>query len=524
MNSFYKCALDNKEYLINKVSNYSKQFIDKDCVIDNNFLEKYINCIIKYIYEDTNLEEILIWTRTYVFYEGEQSGFNLIFILKSLKKSIFELIIKNKNTIENTEDIYLLLYNVFENMETLIITEIKNLNKKINTFNKSSKYIDSALFLIKDGIIVHINSKMEQSSGYKKHELQGIKCWELIDSEFKEFIREKVINCNGMKLNKLYDTKIKVIDKSGKSKWVNLNVSRVSIGKNYYIIGRYNDFSKVYVDKNKYEMIHNKHDKSKLLNDFFSNISHELRTPINVMLAGIQTLNFLINNTGDLNIYREKIKTYLSIMNKNSLRMTRLVNNLMDMIQIKCGNYTINLSNRNVVMLMRDILNHVEKYAKMKSIDIQFESFKNEVIVACDRRKIEKALLKILSNAIKFTPSDGKIYISIFQSHNNIVISIKDNGIGIPRDEFNNIFKEFTKVDKSLSRETEGIGIGLSIAKGLINMQGGDILLKSELGKGSDFKIILPNKKLNIDASILDDCIEPFGGEKVEIEFSDIYI
>ncbi|WP_331497073.1 sensor histidine kinase [Romboutsia ilealis] len=154
-------------------------------------------------------------------------------------------------------------------------------------------------------------------------------------------------------------------------------------------------------------------------------------------------------------------------------------------------------------------------------MDISFKSEINKKILVLDTEKVEKIILNILSNAIKFTDTDGKIDINLYMENEQVCISIKDTGIGIPKDKIEVIFENFEQIDTTLSRGCEGTGMGLSVVKKLANLNNININVESELNKGSEFKIILPNNILSKNIKLQDKFTQ---NEKIEIEFSDIYL
>ena len=144
--------------------------------------------------------------------------------------------------------------------------------------------------------------------------------------------------------------------------------------------------------------------------------------------------------------------------------------------------------------------------------------------MAFDADKIERIMLNLISNAIKFTKPSGQIYVNIQDKKETIVISVRDTGIGIPLEKQKEIFEKFIQVDKSLSRKQEGSGIGLSLVKSLVEMQGGKIYINKEITKGSEFIMELPVKVLDN----IKECNEIYNTaenhiERIKIEFSDIY-
>lgn len=258
--------------------------------------------------------------------------------------------------------------------------------------------------------------------------------------------------------------------------------------------------------------------------EFFANISHELKTPLNVISSTIQLLRSLdeSKNLGD-----DRIKYYFSIMNQNALRLLRLINNIIDTTKIEGDYLNVNLTNGDIVYVIEELVQSVADFVKSKSINITFDTEIEEKIIAFDEEKMERIILNLLSNAVKFTEVNGNIFVNIYDRGDLVEISIKDTGIGIPEDKLNYIFERFAQIDKSTTRKNEGSGIGLALVKSLVEIQGGTVYAKSELGKGSEFIITLPVKK--VDDKEIGNMIESKKlpnskhKENLKVEFSDIY-
>lgn len=260
------------------------------------------------------------------------------------------------------------------------------------------------------------------------------------------------------------------------------------------------------------------HDRTK--SEFFGNMSHEFKTPLNVILGVIQLLELYNKDINELGLDK-KIK----IMKQNCYRLLRLVNNLIDITKLECGFMKLNLRKYDIVELLSSIVESIFDYAKNKGIDIDFHSEINEEIMAIDCDIFERVILNLLSNAIKFTKANGRINVSLYRDNNYILILVKDSGIGIPREKLDNIFQRFSQVDKSLNRNYEGSGIGLSIVKEFVELHKGRVSVESEIGKGSEFIVRIP-ANLSIDkkdetVGKINTCSDRI--ERINIEFSDIY-
>lgn len=257
-----------------------------------------------------------------------------------------------------------------------------------------------------------------------------------------------------------------------------------------------------------------------LKTEFFANISHELRTPLNVILGAIQLLN-CYHKAG---INGEKSNQYLNSIKQNCFRLLRLVNNLIDITKMDSGYFEINPTNHNIVSIVENITLSVAEYVENKSIDLVFDTDIEEKIISCDPDKIERIMLNLISNAIKFTNPNGSIFINMYDKGDHIIISIKDTGIGISKDKLPIIFERFRQADKSLARNREGSGIGLSLVKSLVEMHGGKISVKSSFGKGTEFIIELPAiTAAESSSSLPNDPVIENHVERINIEFSDIY-
>lgn len=258
-------------------------------------------------------------------------------------------------------------------------------------------------------------------------------------------------------------------------------------------------------------------------NMFLANISHELRTPLNILLGSTQIIKYYLGNDDVLN--REKIKSNVKIQVQNCYRLIRLVNNLIDITKIDSGNFALNISTCNIIEVVEAIVTSVVEYAALKNIEVTFDTDIEELILSCDLDSIERIVLNLLSNAIKFTPQDGNIFVNISTLDNSILIRVKDSGIGISQDKQKMIFERFKQVDNLLTRSSEGSGIGLSLVKSLVEMHGGNIQVKSEYQKGSEFIVEIPISEANEENDTKNSSINNSSNviQQIDIEFSDIY-
>ena len=262
----------------------------------------------------------------------------------------------------------------------------------------------------------------------------------------------------------------------------------------------------------------------RLKTEFFSTISHELKTPLNVILGSVQLLKMRTSVNSDC-AYGSSLDKYTRIMMQNCYRLLKLINNLIDITRLDSGFMRLNPVNSDIVRIVEDITLSIADFVETKGITLIFDTDIEEKIIACDGDKLERVMMNLLSNAIKFTPSGGQIEVVVHDSDDWVVITVKDTGIGIPQDKQDIIFERFRQVDGSLRREREGSGIGLSLVKSLVELHGGTVAVKSTVGKGSEFIIQLPTvlitREDNGEAEAA--VAQEINVERIDIEFSDIY-
>ena len=258
----------------------------------------------------------------------------------------------------------------------------------------------------------------------------------------------------------------------------------------------------------------------KLQGEFLVNISHELKTPLNIICATTQLINMYCTS-GSLDEKKDLIIKYIESIKQNSYRLSKIINNIVDLSKIEAGFLKLNLSNNNIVGVVEEIVGSVTNFTDSKGLNIIFDTDIEENIIACDTEKIERIVLNLISNAIKFSDEGNEIVVDVKNKKEYVEISVRDNGIGIEVNNLDMIFDRFKQVDKSLSRNTEGTGIGLSLVKSIVELHGGSISVESEFGKGSKFIVMLPSKKVFNENMIYSSKV-PSTNQSIRVELSDI--
>lgn len=226
------------------------------------------------------------------------------------------------------------------------------------------------------------------------------------------------------------------------------------------------------------------HEVDQIKSRFFTNISHEFRTPLTLILGPAKQLS---DNAKDKNT-----KENLDLIHSNAKKLNKLVDELLDISKIEAGEMRLKTCPLNFVSVIKEIVSPYFLYAERKKISLELNFDAEEIITYLDKDKADKIINNILSNAFKFTPEGGTIDVRVRRTDRFAQVTVSDSGIGIPDDQIDKIYDRFYQADGSHTREQEGTGIGLSLTKELIELHKGKIEVESQEGKGSTFIIGFP--------------------------------
>ena len=411
------------------------------------------------------------------------------------------------------------IYALYNNNEVIgvigILEDIIGKMEKINDGNTLAYITNniSEYIILKDsdGVYLDCNNSFLEELNLTREEVIGKKVTDIprLNNMFKNTVATdlEVIN-EGRK--KIYNESIKINEKS-----VEFEIIKEpfldSYGNLVGIIDTVRDIS-------------HRSEIERLRLEFFANLSHELRTPLNLIFSSLQTIDLLEK---DLLNNNSRLKKYIEIISQNSKRLLKLVNNLIDSTKFDCEYYEYEPKNYDIVHFIENIAMSVAEFAKQNDITLTFDTNVEEKVMAFDLEKLERTMLNLLSNSIKYNNSPGKIDVILKDCNETFNITVKDSGIGIPNDKLKVIFERFKQVENRLRKRSEGSGIGLSLVKDLIKIQGGIIEVKSEVGVGSEFTIRLPVKVVSDNGEIKESNYRDLSDSMVtrmNIEFSDIYI
>lgn len=326
----------------------------------------------------------------------------------------------------------------------------------------------------------------------------------------KEYPKDKEIND--------FSAEVKIRDEFGNIR--DYEISLINIYSNRKFLVFY-DVTEIIKQREEIAKIEKKIKEENIKDEFYLNISHELRTPINVIYSALQ-LNDVYLKSNQIS----KINNNNNIIKQNCLRLIRTINNFIDSNKLSEGFLDIDCSIYNIVDIIENVVLSCDYYMTLKETKLTYDPQYEEIYLNCDKDYIERIMLNILSNSLKYGKYNGNIYVTIkIENGDKIVIEVINDAEAIPEDKRNVIFEKFTKINTSLNRPSEGSGLGLYLTKGLVEIHGGEITISAGLLYGNIFKIILPydrdlqEKTIHINNYMKINELQ----QKIDIEFSDIY-
>ena len=433
------------------------------------------------------------------------------FNTKSIPKN-FE-IIGNKDTafdkiVKKAPEIIIIICIIII-VAILLFHYVRSKNKKLTiNLSQSEKRYEELLKLLPDPVIVVNNNKISYINDYGINYLKARSIYDVIGVDINDIVY-KAVTFNPLKgIHTTVKTEIILLDKEIRDVEISYTLDS-NFSKGIIMVIRDLTDEKLLVKRKEFD---------KLRSEFFANISHELRTPINIILSTTQLLQLLCNDKG------EKFAGYLESLKQNAYRLTKLTNNLIDSTKIDAGYMNLNLKPCNIVQLTEEVTLSTINFAKEKGITVTFDTDEEEVYTMVDFEKYERIILNLLSNAIKYNRENGTITVTMSTREKMVDIAVKDSGIGIPSNEISSVFERFVQTTGVLTSNVQGSGIGLSLVKSLVEMHKGRISVSSVEGEYTEFVVSIPlTKDINLDESVENIDPNDFNANKMAlVELSDI--
>jgi two-component system, OmpR family, phosphate regulon sensor histidine kinase PhoR len=220
--------------------------------------------------------------------------------------------------------------------------------------------------------------------------------------------------------------------------------------------------------------------------EFVANVSHELRTPLSILRGYIEVL------LDEPETSREELTRILSIMERHSKRLRRLVDDLLSLAQLESSQATLDLSVVRVDELFNNLIRDWEEKLSAKNLKVVVDLTPEAFTLHADGTRLEEVLHNLVDNAVKFSRENGQIHLQAVRRGSEMVLSVADNGLGISKEHLPRIFERFYRADKARSRELGGTGLGLAIVKHIAQLHGGRVEAESELGRGTIIRVVIP--------------------------------
>lgn len=508
-------------YLLDEDSEIMNLYIHEGCSY-----EKYSGGLAKEFYTSLNLESN---DKTIIKSDNDETAEYLYSI--RIKDKLYGMISLNykQGTSENMDD--WIIKHMCEFFGVIIDT--RNISKHLSEQLRKKKDVQKRLEMVIDTeidvyAIIEVNKNNFKWICINKtfENLTGINCSilgekppiEYIHPDDKEYFQSVVNNSKGICRNLI----CRVVCKDGKYRTMRLNWSMIS-DNTCIVTGKdITNEQKLLKDK---ENLQRAIEIESLKTEFFANISHEFKTPLNIILSTVQVISSYINNNMK-NFSQEKFRKYIKGIRQNSYRLLKLANNMIDLSKIDGGFYELDIDNYNIVEIVENIVQSVAMYMKNNKRIILFDTMEEEIITSCDPEKIERIILNLLSNSMKFTSENGciEVIMDVTDDCRDVIIKVRNDGPPVSREDAEKIFNRFTQSENLLTRSVEGSGIGLSLVKSLVELHQGKIYVNTEFKNGTEFCIELPIRKImNSKTSHVSNKKLNSKVEKFTMEFSDIY-
>jgi two-component system, OmpR family, phosphate regulon sensor histidine kinase PhoR len=226
--------------------------------------------------------------------------------------------------------------------------------------------------------------------------------------------------------------------------------------------------------------------------DFVANVSHELRTPLSIFHGNLETLL----EAGDLD--EDETRHIYEVMKRHSDRLNLLVNDLLSLARLESKEAKLQLAEINLRDFLEDVTRDWAKRLAGKNLRLELQVPENFPTLHADERRLEEVVHNLLDNAVKYSHQNGRILIQAGAPDQEVVLSVRDEGVGIAANDLPRIFERFYRADRARSRELGGTGLGLSIVKHIAQLHGGRVEAESALGQGTTIRVVLPNSPAGI--------------------------
>ncbi len=325
-----------------------------------------------------------------------------------------------------------------------------------------------------DGRFQYVNRAWKESLGYDDEEVQKLRLWDVVRQQPPTDPNPDVVRS------------ILAGDGQGRIEAVFVTSNGNEISVEGSISSRFVDGLPV-ATRGIFRDITERKLVDRMKQEFISMVSHELRTPLTSIIASLGLLD-----SGRLSGDPERVQELVAVALRNSNRLLQLINNLLDQQKLADGKMTFRAEAVEVLPVVEEVIDDIRSFADMLNIELRLEQSPSGLVARGDRDRLGQVLSNLLSNAIKFSPPGDVVTLSSRGERRRVIITVSDNGPGIPEDFRDRLFQKFTQFDASATRRSGGSGLGLSIASGLVEGMNGRLTLDTEVTRGATFHVELP--------------------------------
>jgi PAS domain S-box-containing protein len=376
----------------------------------------------------------------------------------------------------------------FSDKVRLSVKEIKRSEMHIRAIVNNA--VETIITIDEDGIVQSINPAGERLFGYEASEIVGSNVKVIIPEphHYKHNTYIKNYLQTGQKKLIGAGRELEGKRKDGSIFPIYLSVGEIKEGNYRLFSGIIHDITERKEAENTLKRAKDKLEKlNKMKSEFISVVSHDLRTPLTSIKNAVQLIG--TEKAGGLNETQTK---FMGMAERNIDRLARLINDLLDLSKLEAGKMQLHFAAVDIYQIIEHCIETFKTRADDKSIELERDIAEGLPLVKVDSDRIEQVFANLMDNALKFTPEGGRISVSAHKIDKWIEVGVEDTGVGLSRENREHVFDHFYQTDHTLSQNRIGSGLGLSIVKHLIEAHGGEISVKSELGKGSRFFFTLP--------------------------------
>ncbi len=483
----YRDLFENSPYPI-LIVNMNGIFLD--C---NSMLEKLIGygkdeILYKY-YTNTPLiskKNIDLFKNAFeILQEGEIPEPVQLKIKKKNKNSIWSILRFSLMDFDNKKLIYILIQDITEIKQSE--QEVRRLEQTLHEMNALIEDAPLAILLIDmSGKILRVNQESTNLFKYGEDELLNFKIHDLFNPEYTEII-DKHYNEDLYNSSELNNLEISIQRKDGKLIDVEITSTIIKIADNMIIQSFFSDITeRKNYERNREKLLDQLITSLEFKSKFMATMSHELRTPLNV-ISGFTDL-LLEGAYGELN--KEQFGT-LKDINSESNHLKKLIESTLDLSLIEVGKFELNYKTFQLVPMMKELISIVNHAFIEKGLKYHSEGINDDIYIRADPLRFKQILFNLIDNAIKFTEK-GEIRFRCIDNNNHWEFQLEDTGVGIAQEDYDVIFKEFGRTQQKIKKKFPGTGLGLALAKRLVQLHGGEIGFQSEVDKGTTFFFTIP--------------------------------